>query len=582
MALELSYFKRFALVSFSCLIFFINEQNTIAQAKSSESQFESPLKTAKKLVKKKRYRKAEKVLRKVIAEVPETEAYLLLAESLFFQKKRKEARAFFDRVPPLMLSNSNAYAWGMTYLRLKDWDRAIIGFKKVGKKSSYRGLAAYYLGFCYYKKKQWYTAKKFLKKADLKRLPSKLKRKRTQLLKMIQTNRDRELDRLVSGSGTVESDDPGEELNVDALLLPKFSVVEESKSKPKKYRLKGLATLTQLSRNLENHGFVNDTLDVGLTKVSGEYTGVFRPSAMKHLTLGLQVGAGYASLRTASTVATFITLQDTTGVFVQQENVKITEDYFITKLRPFLSLQISENQKLQVSLTGLLHMSQRSQFGDWGFNSGKVGYSLRLSQVRVKADVGLRNQFDELLDATVDETVLDLAAFFQFDDLEFFVKSKNISRQGELYINPSPHRTLLLGPSVNEIDGFQSITTFLIGSEISWQRFNLGLRLSQIKRGSDEEYIPRQNSTDLIDRHAKKVSSAKALGKVSIFSESSLFGKVELSQVGTFVQEVETVDGALSVFQTDADITSYSLGALFAPFSWLKLEGVFYYTEIYA
>ena len=129
----------------------------VAQAQS----YERSLDNAQILFSGGEFRRAGKVLIRLVKDYPERrEHYKLLGRVFFRQGNFKKARDAFDRMDPKQLTSEAAYAWGASYYSVGRWSKAAYGFRKVKRRDRYRNLSAYYLGVCYFRVNRIFAAKK--------------------------------------------------------------------------------------------------------------------------------------------------------------------------------------------------------------------------------------------------------------------------------------------------------------------------------------------------------------------------------------------------------------------------------------
>ena len=537
--------------------------------------FENPLSVARRHMQRKEYKKAQDILRKLAEKNKSTELYLLSGEVAFHLKKYAVARKLFDKVPPIMLKNASAYAYGYAHLKNKNWREAIKGFKKVGKKNRYRGLAGYYIGFCYFRLAEFDGARKYLRRVDFSKLPKKLQIKRDQLLQLVEKKSDEQARAILDVAKDDSKPNLSEGIDVDDLLLPTYAEAGESEdtsSSGRFYKIKGLVTHQQLSRKLENHGYVNLNLNVGATKVFGEISSVFFRSSNSKLKPGIQGGAGYSNLTVTADEAAFVTLSETTGAFAQLQTERQAERFAILKAQPFLNYAITDKQKLQLSVLALQYLSQKDGLDNWSVLVAKAFYDIKLEDLKANASFSQRQRQDDAVGGDTSETVINGLFSYRYNFARLNLNLKNIARSGAIYIDESPFRGLLLDKEVDPMDGYAGITFFSAASEFSYEMIDAIFSFKQISRTSPT-FIPRQSSIDLADRHAEGVSELGASVRVRLFGSLSLSGQVYQSTISSTVEEVELNDGAVRTFQSDVDQLGGGFSAVFAPFDWLKLNG---------
>ena len=557
------------------------DSNQTYLAKTTQS-FESPLTQARRYMKRKDYRKAQDILRKLAENNKTTELYLLSGEVAYHLKKYKIARKLFDKVPPILLSGSNAYAYGYSHLKGKNWQEAIVGFRRVSKKSKYRGLAAYYIGFCYFKLEEWDGAKKFLKQVDFSKLPQRLQLKRDQLLQLIEKKQDREAQEILAIAKVDSEPKLSQGIDVDALLLPDF--VKEGEDEVRSdagrfYKVKALLTHQQLSRKLENHGFVNLNLNVGATKLFSELSAIFFKSSASKLKPGLQAGAGYSSLTATADEASFVSLEGTTGAFAQLEQDRSSEAFAVLKIQPFLNYQFSSAQSIQASVLALQYLSQKADVGDWSIILGKLFYKISTDDFNIATSLSQRQRQDDSFAGDTAESVFEGLGGYRHSFAKFNLNVKSISRSGQIFINESPYRDLLVDKEIDPMDGYAGILFYSGTVELTYKNIDAIVGYTSTSKDSPAAFIPRQSSSDLMERHAEQVSQISGSARLRLFGSLSISARVYQSEITSTVEEVLLPDGTLQTFQADVTQLGAGFSASFSPFDWLQINGSYGVSE---
>lgn len=114
-------------------------------------------------------------------------AILLLARAQYKLDHFRDASIIFDRVNLSHLDTEGSYEYGWTYYSVKNWEKALAGFKRVTPGHALYDLANYYGGICALKLKKYDDAEDLFEKAVV--LPDKLARSRSVYIKHIQALR---------------------------------------------------------------------------------------------------------------------------------------------------------------------------------------------------------------------------------------------------------------------------------------------------------------------------------------------------------------------------------------------------------
>ena len=133
---------------------------------------------------------AGKLLQKILKKYPDHQPSSILLGRIYYGlgQPGKSARAF-NKVSPDSIPNDVAFEYGAAMFAANQCANAVHAFSRVPESTGLRGIADFYIGVCFMKKKQWHKAGIFLRRA--KKLPSALASSRRRLLRSLE-DRDKE------------------------------------------------------------------------------------------------------------------------------------------------------------------------------------------------------------------------------------------------------------------------------------------------------------------------------------------------------------------------------------------------------
>ena len=119
---------------------------------------------------KKDYSKVIHLTNKIIsADKTQAEAYILSGNAYYLQNNLYDSEESYVkavRYRPTQLDHSMLYRLGITYIKRKSWDDAVVVFKKLIKEQQY-GFAYSILGLAYTRLEEYNFAEECLKNANL-------------------------------------------------------------------------------------------------------------------------------------------------------------------------------------------------------------------------------------------------------------------------------------------------------------------------------------------------------------------------------------------------------------------------------
>ena len=455
--------------------------------------------------------------------------------------------------------------------------RAIIGLKKVKKNNPKRPQAAYFLGFCYFKLKRWYVAEKFLNKKETKKLPKRFAPKKEKLLSLIRKLRDKELEQIVSAEGPKAL---AQTVDVKSLLLPSFQDPDSDLDDERLVLVQAIQEIGQISRSLENHGYVVESLNVNASRTMFDFAGLIPFTEQKESNLGIKGSFGYESLNSEATSSTFITLEQTTGAFVRQERSKVSEAYTKLFALPFITLGFGQSHLVQLSAPFVNYFPQEGPFKSWGGKYGALSYTYAPGNFELDLSLRSGEQFDQFIDRTTPEQRLNLITQYDFGSLKLLGELRVIERKGDGFVSPSLYRGLLSGEYLDTMDGYVGHQKYKLQMVTSYGDFDLNSAFTSISRRPPEDsFVSRPSSTELVSDYSEGLDELMLSIRYGMFTGFNIHGLVLLQDFKSFV-EVEDTDSGTQVFQNDGSISSVTIGTSFSPFGWLELQSDIGFQEI--
>lgn len=129
-------------------------------------------------------RGAGRLLQKILKRYPDHQPSNILIGRVYYGlgQPTKAARAF-GRVAADSIPNDTAFEYGASMFAANQCSNAVQGFARVPESTGLKGIADFYTGVCFMKKKLWHKAGIFLRRA--KKLPPSLASSRRKLLRTL-------------------------------------------------------------------------------------------------------------------------------------------------------------------------------------------------------------------------------------------------------------------------------------------------------------------------------------------------------------------------------------------------------------
>ncbi|SMF22029.1 tetratricopeptide repeat protein [Pseudobacteriovorax antillogorgiicola] len=537
------------------------------------------------------YRKAGKVLVPLIREFPNRSSALELLALVYFQRgKFSQARDVFDRMNYRELSRDAGYAWGASYYAAKQWKKAVYGFKKVPRKSPYRPLAAYFLGVSYFRMKRWYPAKKFLLRADDDKLLPIMKRNKARMLVAIKKRRNEELRSIISSSGTgVASPGSGPKAMVIQPTPPPQKFVFQDKAaeltepESRSLSVKADLRLNQLSRTMENHGFVNETLDVIAHRESLELGLMSSFGRDQQSTFGLRAKLGYGEVSFDSTASSFITLEQTTGSFIRTEKTSLSEAYLSGWLEPYLSWSLTPMTHVQISAYIEEHGPQSDDGVVWSNRFADLSFQLNKNALEFTFNLLGGERTDEGLGTQTVETSFGAGLAWEGEPFNIAADAMITNRVGDIYVSSNPYRWLLSDLGLEAMNGYGELQSFGMRLGLNFGDLETQIRARILNRNKPNGIVTRPRQTDFIDTYGTGVDRVEAVLSYPVFEGVSLFGSGGFQAITGYVDDI-TLEGSETpnYYEADAEQTNSAFGAIAQPFEWLSLNAKLgFHTTVY-
>jgi tetratricopeptide (TPR) repeat protein len=134
------------------------------------------------LFKKKMYREATAVFALILTDYPEHEPTIILfAKSAYVLGHMSDAYGLFSKIQLTQLDAESSYQYGYAFFSAKNWDGALVAFRRIPKVHALSDLANYYGGICAMRMRRFADAESMMENAAV--LPEKLAKSRTVFLK---------------------------------------------------------------------------------------------------------------------------------------------------------------------------------------------------------------------------------------------------------------------------------------------------------------------------------------------------------------------------------------------------------------
>lgn len=564
----------------TCMFFLLALITTLPSLSFAGDSYRQRLSKARRLYNEGKINPAGKELVRLIKDYPKRKEVIELLALVYFEKGQfAKSRELFNKVNPSSISAEAGYAWGASFYSAEKWKKAILGFKKVPRKSPYRPLATYFLGVSLFRLNRLDSAKKHLLRARSKELLPVMARNRKRFLEEIKLREKEERNEILEDGGMSFSAHRStrgilmkEQQLTENYFLRKEDQNPQSKPTPRSYKIQPFIKYTQISRNLNNHQFVDESLDVSAYRggISGTYFEKDLRSKINNR--GCLASLGYGEISFDSSSSKFVSLEQTTGGFVQSTKEKRSESYLLIDIEPFLTHSISSSSTVQVSGNIRYNTSPGESDDTWGHYLARGNYQYKLSLHQLNFMTSVAQRFDQNIGSNTQEIVLGAEFAKDTGAWTYSLEGHLTSRSGTINRENNPFRVLLISHPLEPMNGYASLLELRGKLAYSIGEGELISTNSFIQRSEVEASSSRLRPTDLIETYAGSIIRTDLTYHYPIFDGTNLFIGGLYEMIGDYRYDLIDEDTAeTTVYAADATSQGFHLGATSKPLDWIRL-----------
>lgn len=544
-----------------------------------------------------RFNRAGLILLRITRENPNHRgAYLLLGQVYYAKEELDKAKVSFELARPKQIETRFAFAWGAAFYDAGEWRQAIRGFKQSVDVPGLEDFSHYYLGASYFQLRAYFRAQQHLNQARSARLPGRLRRNKQRLLQQIRLQKERDLRAVIGSSSTRQR--PSQNISqgvIRGVPIPanqmagayRFRSPEEEQSKGSRSQTLVQTTWTpamnfqQSSLLNENFRLVRNRVELTAHResVAASVTKLIEDNRyQENQTIGLQIFGGNAHYDARISDERIITLEDTTGGFIEKTTSSLRENLAFYGVEPFFQLPVSRYSHLRFSVLHYETLPSYDRKQGWGVSLGKVSYRVEQSSSSIFALASYSNQFDRQENFSFQDARYTLGLNYDFGELQVELAADFLLTAGNHFPTENPFRFVIADHRVRIPDGYRGYRAFRGQAMMHFPIGGFGLSFERKDRYLYGGSRPsRQRQTDQIEL------AALGIGQVALRYVTSFFTGVSLALEAyyqlydgyLFESAVDEITATQQRFQTGVTQTGYQAAVNISPLEWLQFQARF-------
>jgi len=569
---------------------------TLSAYSQSTDKSQSILARAEKALQEDRLNRAGKLLLQLIRQEPDNKpAYLLMAEVYYAKGDLNKAKRSFEMAAPETIEPRYGFAWGAAFYEAGEWRQAIKGFSQSIMIEGLEDYSHYYMGASYYQLRGYFRAQQHLNQARSSRLPESLRRNKQQLLQMIRMKKEQDLrsviapDNVDGGSQNVSQGIsrgvpiPSDQ-NAGAYRFrsPKQESYETDQNRPLFQIAYTPAFMFHQANTLnENFNFVRNSLDITAHRESLAVAAtrlVEDQRFQEDQTIGLQIFGGNANYDAKISDERIVTLDETTGGFIQKDITRIKEKQGFFGVEPFIRIPLNSNLSLDAKLLHHEILPKYDSKGRWGLSLIHTKLQYQQGQLSGFAMISFTNQFDKNQSYEFQDQFISMGIGIELQDIQIQLSSSLLQTSGGNFLEVNPYRYVIADPRMRVSDGYMGFWLFRAYAYLQLPLGGLALNIQNKERFTyQSDRRQRQYPIDSIELASLNISQVALRYALPVLTGVSVTGEGFYHLYGDywFAGDFDELSNSQQTYQTGVTQTGYQLGVSVTPIEWFRFHAHF-------